>query len=128
MKRDIIVINPKKRRKKLDLEEENAWIEDGFFFRTFAKKPISLEIGCRIFELEDNFIIGFFEVSEIKNGKMLCGTTGTIWNGWHAILKTVSWKWIRPIPMRAFQGWRYFPEQFITNIKIIADWRGDPIN
>ncbi len=126
--RDILLTSPKSKVAIVEQEHETAWFEDGFFFRTFRKRPTSLKIGTRIFYIENGFIIGFFCVSEIKEGEMTCGTTGKDWgHGFHAIMKTPSWSWIYPIPMKGFQGWRYFPQELLKDVKLFADWRGDPI-
>ena len=118
---DIIVTTPKN---KTEIAEEEArqCIEagSGFYFRTFRNTPRHLGIGSRIFYIEDGYVRGFGMVSEIKNGDMQCGTTGYDWgDGTHAIIQSDSWKWIKPIPMRGFQGWRYFKAK---SIKIVGNW------
>ena len=118
---DIIVTTPKN---KMEIAEEEACqcIEagGGFYFRTFRNAPCHLGIGSRIFYVEDGYVRGFGVVSEIKNGDMQCGTTGYDWgDGTHAIMQADSWKWIKPIPMKGFQGWRYFKAK---GIKVVGNW------
>lgn len=118
---DIIVTTPKNKM-HIAAEEARQCIEagGGFYFKTFRNRPTKLKIGSRIFYVEDGYVRGFGVVSEIVEGNMICGTTGTDWGyGYHAIIQADSWKWIKPIPMKGFQGWRYFDAK---NIKVIGGW------
>lgn len=119
--KDIIVTTPKN---KIAIAEEEAHqcIEagGGFYFRTFRNTPRHLGVSSRIFYVEDGYVRGFGTVSEIKNGDMQCGTTGYDWgDGTHAIMQAEGWKWIKPIPMKGFQGWRYFEAK---SIKVVGNW------
>lgn len=119
--RDIIVTTPKK-KSHIAAEEARRCIEagSGFYFRTFRNKPKDLKVGTKIFYVEDGYIRGFGTVSEIIDGQMECGTTGHDWgDGYHAVMPADSWKWIKPIRMQGFQGWRYFEAK---GIRIIGDW------
>lgn len=59
-------------------------------------------------------------MSEIRNGNMQCGTTGYDWReGTHAVMQADSWKWIKPIPMKGFQGWRYYE---LSGTKVVGNW------
>lgn len=85
-------------------------------------RPKSLDIGTRIYYVEHPSVRGFGTVSDIVDGSMICETTGKDWGeGYHAIIPVESWKWIKPIMMKGFQGWRYFdiPRE---EIKIVGDW------
>ena len=112
---------------ELAAEEARRCIESksGYYFRTFVKRPKELRVGSRIFYVEDGFIRGFGTVGEIRDSAdMQCNTSGHDWGVWgdgrtHAIMHADSWKWIKPIPMKGFQGWRYFTAK---NIKIVGDW------
>lgn len=121
MPADIIVTTPKNKM-GLAAEEARQCIEGGggFYFRTFRNRPTRLQIGSRIFYVEDGFVRGFGVVSEVFEGTMTCGTSGEDWGeGYHAIMQADSWKWIKPIPMKGFQGWRYFQTK---GIKVIGGW------
>lgn len=119
--KDIIVTTPKNKMAIAEGEARHC-IEagGGFYFRTFRNVPCYLGLGSRIFYVEDGYIRGFSEVHKIKDGNMQCGTTGYDWgDGIHAIMPAYSWKWIQPIKMKGFQGWKYFDAK---NIKVIGGW------
>ena len=119
--KNIVVTTPKNKMAIAEEEARNC-IEagGGFYFRTFRNTPRHLGIGSRIFYVEDGFVRGFGVVSEVKNGNMQCGTTGHDWgNGTHAVMQASSWKWIKPIPMKGFQGWRYFD---VVDFKVVGGW------
>lgn len=123
-KADIIVTTPKNKIRVAE-EEARQCIEagGGFYFRTFRSRPKRLAVGSRIFYVEDGFIRGFGVVSEIVYGTMICDTTGHDWSeGYHAVMPANSWKWIKPIPMKGFQGWRYFDN---PRTRVVGGWR-DP--
>lgn len=119
--KDIVVTTPKNKMAIAEAEARQC-IESGggFYFRTFRNTPRHLGIGSCIFYVEDGFIRGFGAVSEIINGNMQCGTTGYDWGeGTHAIMPADSWKWVKPTPMKGFQGWRYFEA---NGIKVVGNW------
>ncbi|MDP2669378.1 MAG: helicase-related protein [bacterium] len=118
--RDIIVTTPKNKIETAG-EEAEGINGDGHYFRTFTSFP-DITFGSRIYYVEDGFVRGFGVVSGIKMGNMICGTTGKKYSGSHAIIPANSWKWISPIRMNGFQGWRYFDSK---KIKVVGGWR-DP--
>jgi len=118
---DIVVTTPKN---KMRIAEEEArqciQARGGFYFRTFRNCPKKLAVGSRIFYVEDGFVRGFGVVSEVVHGRMTCGTTGQDWGlGHHAVMPADSWKWIRPVSMKGFQGWRYFSH---SRIQVVGSW------
>ena len=119
--KDIIVTTPKNKMAVAE-KEARGCIEagEGFYFRTFRNTPRYLGVGSHIFYVEDGFVRGFGVVSEIRNGNMQCGTTGHDWGyGTHAVMQADSWKWVKPIPMKGFQGWRYFDSK---DFKVVGNW------
>lgn len=49
-----------------------------------------------------------------------CDTTGRQWSpGIYAFMDAASWRWIRPIPMRGFRGFRY-----LTLAAVLVDTGG----
>ena len=108
---DIVVTAPK--NEALVEEEARQCVKTGYgyFFKTFRHKPEKLRVDSRIFYAENGFIRGFGAVSEIFHSK----------KGYHAVMRADSWKWIKPIPMKGFQGWRYFKSK---KIKITGEWNG----
>src|SRR5262249_36884833 len=120
---DIIVTTPLKNKALAEAEAQDCIdAGGGFYFRTFRARPRELAVGSRIFYVEDGFVVGFATVSEIKEGRMKCGTSGHDWGeGYHFLMQADSWKWIRPVPMKGFQGWRYSRLQD-KEIKIVGAW------
>lgn len=75
----------------------------------------------RIYYVEDGFIRGFGTVSMIVDSPMTCDTTGRYWGqGIHAIFPANSWTWIKPIPMKGFQGYRYMAVD--QKIEVVGGW------
>lgn len=127
--RDIIVTTPKDKI-ALAAQEAAECIKNssGVYFRRFVAKPLDLGVGSRIFYVEDGFLRGFAIVSKIVSAdEMVCGTSGQNWGpGYYAFMEARSWKWIQPIPMRGFQGWKYIDARSVAgpfrSIRIVGDW------
>ena len=93
----------------------------GTYFRRLNSRPEHLRIGDRCYYVEDAYVRGFAIVNKIEYHKgWTCETTGYDWHaGWYVEMDARSWRWIQPIPMRGFQGWRYFTQP----VKILGGWR-----
>lgn len=106
MKMDILVTTPKSKSKLA--EQEGKFVEqnpDGYWFRTIRGKP-DVEIGDRVYYVDQGQIRGYGIVFEIEHGELECELTGKIYEGTH--LKQREWIWLKnPIPFRGFQGFRY---------------------
>lgn len=126
MIKDIIVTTPKSQMKVAAQEARKCIeaIEDGqkaSYFRTFPKRPKFLDVGSRIFYVENGFIRGFATVEKIGKGNIQCATTGRNWKGeCYVMMPAQSWRWIDPIPMKGFQGYRYFEAP--KDLRIIGNW------
>jgi hypothetical protein len=122
---DIIVTTPKSEMKNAELEAEAAKKDGGgFYFRTLPSKPKSIKDGSRIFYVEDGYIRGFCSIDHLEDGDGLCDVTNRHWHGAvKAMMPAASWKWIKPIPMKGFQGWRYYEPP--KDMKIVGGWK-DP--
>ena len=125
---DIIVTTPKSRMKEAAAEAE-ACIKagGGRYFRRFSfdHRP-NVEPGDRVFYVEDGFVRGFAVVDAIRKiTRMIrCNTTGRVYAaGFYVFMSADSWRWIKPIPMRGFQGYRYKPPRLRHHV--IGGWR-DP--
>jgi len=119
---DIIVTTPKSMSKTAAQEAEDMIkFDGGFYFRTLRTMPKQFGKGSKIFYVEDGFIRGYLVVDHIVNGQMTCGTTGKNYDGWQAVCDAASWKWIRPIAMKGFQGWRYY--QYGYKTVVVGDWK-----
>jgi len=118
---DVIVTTPKQQMKKSAQEAENCLKNGGgSYFRRFPRLPKGLVSGSKIFYVEDGFIRGYGVVARVESGNKTCGTHGTSWgSGFYAVIPADSWKWIRPIPMKGFQGFRYFNQSH----EVVGDWK-----
>lgn len=103
------------------------WIRsghDGYYFWQFHGKPKSLGVGDRIYYTHCGFVVGFNIVADLAEE-----TEGiTSWPdghhfppGWYATMLVDTWRWIEPITMRGFQGFRYFRRDR-RDVVIIGSW------
>lgn len=119
---DIIVTTPKSQSKLAAEEaEELKMFGGGFYFRVFRKRPKNLNIGDRVFYVEDGYVRGFLKVTEIIDQEInICETSGNDFgSGVRVEMDAKDWKWIKPIPMKGFQGWRYSK---LETVEIIGGW------
>jgi len=127
---DIIVTTPKSRMKDAAAEAADCIAAGGGqYFRRFPPHhhPV-IASGCRVYYVEDGYLRGFAIVSRVEQFDVAvqCSTTGQIWApGFYVFMDARTWKWVRPIPMKGFQGFRYavpynFPAD--TRIEIVGDW------
>lgn len=123
--KDLVVTTPKSEMKNSAIEAEEAKQTPGTkYFRRFKRRPRDLEIGSRIFYVEDGFVRGFAVVEDIVTGEMLCSTTGRQWGpGYYAVMPADSWKWIKPIKMTGFRNHREFIAP--PDMQIVGGWLDD---
>lgn len=117
---DIIVTTPTKQSKIAAQEAVEAVQNSDYYFRMFKTPPKNLLVGDKIFYVENGYIRGYAVVDKIhKVEQQVCQTTGRAWGpGVCVYMEARSWKWIKPIAMTGFQGWRYMKE---NNIEVIGD-------
>lgn len=104
----------------------------GNYFRRFQlDRSPSINIGERVWYVEDGYLRGYAVVSRAANipRRMQCDTTGRWYEpGFYVFMPADSWRWIRPQPMVGFQGYRYFcaglAKHYGINlpIKVIGGW------
>lgn len=121
---DIVVTTPKSERVQAEAEAEWAKAQGGgpgiLYFRRMAKIPTKLQSGDRVFYVEDGYVRGFCTLMGVDDGSGVCEATGRDWGeGARLVMRADSWKWVKPIPMKGFQGFRYFDQPF----KVVGDWR-----
>jgi len=137
---DIIVTTPKSQMANAAQEAAEA-VEagGGLYFRRFHSTAGPQKIGRndRIYYVENGYVRGYAVVRELRHvgpGGLRCETTRRVWaQGLYALMAADSWHWIRPIPMKGFQGFRYVhPRSLgeplylaITRAEIVGGWR-DP--
>lgn len=105
---DIIVTTPKSMMADAAAEAEDCKrAGGGQYFRRFGVRP-PVEPGDRIYYVEDGYVRGFALVTEVRHeAEQTCETSGHVWSeGWYVFMDATTWQWIRPIPMRGFQGFR----------------------
>lgn len=124
-KKDIIVTTPKSEIENAKKEADNCIKNNGgYYFRRLNSKPKHIDIGSKIFYVEDGYVRGYGVISEIKNSKKECSTTGKQYEeGIYVTFLAASWKWIKPISMKGFQGWKYFDSS--VKFEVIGDWKSD---
>lgn len=118
--RDIIVTTPKTEMKNAVKEVEKCINEGGgYYFRRFFSLPKEVDIGSRIFYVENGYIRGFGVICDIKRGPYICSVTGLSWGvGFYIFMEAKSWKWIKPQQMKGFQGFRYFDDKY----EVVGGW------
>lgn len=110
---DIIVTTPKDQMKAAAQEAGNCIADGGGqYFRRFNWRcePSNIDVGDRIYYVEDGYIRGFAIVANefYADGGMICDTTGRPWpKGYYVVMDAKSWQWIESIPLRGFQGFQY---------------------
>ena len=119
--RNFVVTTPKSEMLNAAREAEACrQAGGGFYFRVFRNcRPDGLDRGSKIFYVEDGYVRGFAVISDITRRNFTCEVTGQPSGfGWYAIMPADSWRWIKPIPMKGFQGWRYWGGVF----EVIGAW------
>ena len=123
---DIIVTTPKNRMAEA-AQEAAACLKagGGHYFRRLAGMPRDFGPGSKVFYVEDGYIRGYGVVLSI--GGSVTGWIDSVGQllppGNYAIMPAAEWTWIKPIPMRGFNGWRYFKLPLL--VEVVGGWR-DP--
>jgi len=105
--KDIIITIPKTISWN-DYEKELKQAENGFEMNfKVSNFPKDTKIGNRCYLLHDGNILGWMTISGFEEKDFTCQTTGKEWKG-KFIKRTGKFNTINPIPMKGFQGWRYF--------------------
>lgn len=120
---DILVTTPKSQIEHAAREAETCIKNGGgYYFRKFVRMPRMMRSGgSRIFYVEDGYIRGFGVVTDIKwRGNMTDSISGEEWGkGYYITIPADTWTWIRPIPHKGFQGFRYWAGQTYL---IVGNW------
>jgi len=130
---DIVVTMPKNQMANAAREAQDCIREGGgAYFRRLApphahKPPV--ETGDRVFYVEDGYLRGFAVVRDVLCSERSCATTGTHWpSGWYVAMDAKTWKWIKPIPMIGFRGYRflhycmYLKQHLSEHIYVVGSW------
>lgn len=120
--KNILVTTPKSEIENSALEAAECIKNGGgFYLRKLGKnKPQELDIGSKIYYVEDGYIRGYGVVAFVVQKNHKCETTEKEWGeSWYAIISANSWTWIKPIQMQGFQGYRYFED---SRVEIVGNW------
>lgn len=119
---DIIVTTPKKEMENAALEAKTVKEEGhGYYFRSLSSWPKKLNASSRIFYVEDGYVRGFCPIKSVECGGKICELTNRNWIGAVSIIMDAQkWQWIKPIPMKGFQGWRYYEPP--VDMMIVGGW------
>jgi hypothetical protein len=104
---DIIITIPKSinwnvYQKELDSVKDYSQVMN-FKVNSFPKT----QIGSKCYLLYNGNILGWMKIVGLSEKEFECTTTGKIWNG-KFIERSGPFNKIDPIPMKGFQGFRYF--------------------
>ncbi len=118
---DIIVTTPKTAMSEAAAEAKVAKQgilagTDVVYTRSLGRNlPNSLDQNDRVFYVEDGFIRGYAVVLREPYRSREEPHRAVV------MLSVTSWKWIRPIAMRGFRGWRY---SYIDPdvIEVVGNW------
>ena len=128
-KHDIIVTTPKSEIQTAKEEaDECIKLGGGYYFRKFSRKPKGLATGSKIYYVEDGYLRGFGTVASVVTGIKKCEMTGRTWEGkdgkdsYFAIIPACTWKWIEPILMKGFQGFKYIDVETENKVKVVGNW------
>lgn len=108
---DIVITLPKKVNWKEYLKELEV-VKDSRSHLNFkvSNFPKDLKLMDRCYLCYKNFIIGYMFVTGMVEKEMICSTTGKEWKGKFIQRSGEFYKLGKPIPMKGFQGFRYYNE------------------
>ena len=105
---DIVITIPKT-VSWADYEKELQVVKDGSHVINFKvpRLPKQANIGDKCYLCYKGNIVGWMKIVGLKSGGFTCTTTGTYWEG-NFVQRSGKFNKIKPIPMKGFQGFRYF--------------------
>jgi hypothetical protein len=106
--RDIIITIPKSIEWS-EYQKELAEAERGGILNFKVSQFPNTAKGRKCYLVYDGNILGYMIISGMSEKEFTCTTTGKAWKG-KFIERSGKFFPITPIPMRGFQGFRYFEE------------------
>ena len=105
---DIIVTIPKSISWK-NYQKELKAVESGNQVMNFKvpRLPKQAKVGDKCYLCHNGYVIGWMKIVGMQSGGFVCTTTGTNWEG-NFIQRGGRFNKIKPIPMKGFQGFKYF--------------------
>ena len=97
--------------------------EDCYFFHRTGGKPKWHEAGDRVFFVFSGFVRGFGRSHSIRRLGRTVSLDGRVFRpGWYLMIYPDSWRWITPLAMRGFQGFRY-SVLHDDQVEVVGDYR-----
>jgi hypothetical protein len=104
--RDIVVTIPKSVKWE-DYEQELIAAENGEILNFKVNGMPRTGVGNRCYICYNGNVIGYHIISGLSNKSFDCTTTGRGWSG-NFMERTGKFFRIEPVPMKGFQGFRYY--------------------
>jgi len=105
--RDIIITLPKSISWD-DYEKEIEAVKDGSQVMNFKVNALpKTSKGNKCYIVHDGVIKGWMEIVGLSKKDFTCSTTGREWKG-NFIERSGPFHYIDPVPMKGFQGFRYY--------------------
>ena len=104
-----------RRRVRADFAADPSRAEGVDFFWCMKKvTPRRLDVGDRVYYVEDGRLVGFHLVSEIEwYARRVDSYTGLVYpSGVYVSGPAASWRYVDRVAMRGFQGFRYAPDEW----------------
>lgn len=93
-----------------DYEKELAKVEDGRQVLNFKVPnfPKGVKVGDRCYVVHKGYVVGWMRIAGMSEKTFPCTTTGKEWTG-RFIERSGKFHYLdEPVPMKGFQGFRYF--------------------
>ena len=105
-----IVIPPPSNIEWSDYEKELATVSDGRQSLNFkvSNFPKGIKVGSKCYLVHRGFVVGWMRVSGMSEKTFRCSTTGKTWSGKFIERSGPFHYRDEEIPMKGFQGFRYF--------------------
>lgn len=113
---DIIVTSALSRMEE-NAKKAEKYIKEGggvYYRRLFRPGPALLP-GDRVFFVEAGYIRGFCLVEELQYPEKSAGVL-------FVKMQAHTWKWIKPLPMPGFRGWKVVNEKINSMVEVVGDW------
>lgn len=93
-----------------EYEKELAKVENGKNVLNFkvSQFPKGVKIGDRCYLVHQGYVVGWMSIAGLSEKQFKCSTTGKTWDG-KFIERSGPFHYLKEkIPMKGFQGFRYF--------------------
>lgn len=107
----IVVTWPKKRSLESYLSELRTAEAQGKVIHFRVPSYPTIPYGGRCYMVHDGFVRGYLITLGFSNGTgVIDPITGEIWPFGKYVVRNPHWNPVDPVPMKGFQGWRYYDE------------------